>query len=131
MTKRNIKILISAFALLLVIGVVLILFFHHNTERQPKDPLVDSKSVAPYFNATVIEIYDNSILVESFVDTDNIKCGEKVIVSTNVSNDSFSVPDLEIGTEIAVFYDGTIRETSPAQINKVYNIFLYDELITE
>ena len=59
----------------------------------------------PYFQATVLEVKENSILVEPFE-------GE---------------PEMEEGTEVRVVYNGEIAESYPAQIHHVFAIYLIDE----
>jgi hypothetical protein len=59
----------------------------------------------PNFSGVIVEIYDGSILV-----------------LVNEAEDEFKV-----GSRVHVFYDGTIAESYPAQINIVYTIIMLDQ----
>jgi hypothetical protein len=66
-----------------------------------------------YFNATVIEVSDSSILVkctDSFLG--EIPVGSEVQVSTNTRSDE-KVPEVEIGDNIRVLYIGEGTERNP------------------
>lgn len=80
----------------------------------------------PHFDATVLEVDENMILVEPFENEKIQKSSDKISVSTDVIS-TISVPDLEIGTEIRVVYNGDILETDPARIKNVFAIYLLDE----
>lgn len=82
----------------------------------------------PFFFAEVLEIYDNSILVKATKDAKLIKANLEYSVSTNMINDSIPFPDIEVGTNIAIIYNGEIQETYPAQINFVYAIYNVTEV---
>lgn len=80
----------------------------------------------PYFNATVLEIEENTILVKPFEYEDERKSGDKISVNTDVIS-TIDVPELEIGTEICVVYNGDIMESYPVRIKTVFAIYLLDE----
>ncbi|MBR6747354.1 MAG: hypothetical protein IKM07_00335 [Clostridia bacterium] len=74
----------------------------------------------PRFTGIVREVQQNSILVQPLD-------GESVKELMNVSLDAQpgdSVCDFQVGDEVTVFYDGLIRETSPASPQKVYSVML-------
>lgn len=80
----------------------------------------------PKFSGTVIEINDHtSILVKVNENEPVIKSSDKILVSLNVKMPGASVSerDFDIGDEVSVYYDGSIAESYPAQINEVYAIF--------
>ena len=80
-----------------------------------------------YFNATVIEVSDSSILVkctDSFLD--EIPVGSEVQVSTNTRSGE-KVPEVEIGDNIRVLYIGEGTERNPYVLGDVISIFMVDE----
>ena len=80
-----------------------------------------------YFNATVIEVSDSSILVkctDSFLG--EIPVGSEVQVSTNTRSDE-KVPEVEIGDNIRVLYIGEGTERNPYVLGDVISIFMVDE----
>lgn len=80
-----------------------------------------------YFDATVLEI-GTTILVEPFEDADERKSADQIYVSTNVSGER-PVPELKVGDEVRIYYDGLIMETYPAQIGNVYEISLLEDVL--
>lgn len=81
-----------------------------------------------FFDAEVLEINDNSILVKPIGGKD-IPSAEQVIVSTKISGTN-KLPDMEEGTEIRVMYGGDVMETEPARIEIVFAIYRLDEIKT-
>lgn len=84
------------------------------------------EGVNPYFHATVLEVYDSSILVEPYEDEEETKSSDLFIVSTDVVS-THEVPALEKGSRIRILYNGDIAESSPAQIDTVFAIYLIDD----
>lgn len=78
-----------------------------------------------YFNATVLEVRENSVLVEPFEGSSERESADQIVVSCDVSSDH-EVPEMKQGTMIRVVYDGMIAESYPAQINGVSAIYLVD-----
>lgn len=89
--------------------------------------LTSSEGKNPFFNATVLKINENSILVEPFKDSNVYKTADKFVVSTDVISTN-PIPKLSVGTEIRIVYNGNIMETYPAQIDKVFAIYLLDDV---
>ncbi len=81
----------------------------------------------PYFNATVLEVKESSVLVEPFKDSDEYKSSSKINVSLDVISTN-PVPKLKKGDEIRIVYGGEISETYPATIHHVFAIYSLDEL---
>lgn len=79
-----------------------------------------------YFNATVLEVYENSVLVEPFEGEEELQSADQFSVSTEVESTN-EVPQMEKGTTIRIVYNGDIAESYPAQINTVFAIYLVDE----
>ena len=65
------------------------------------------------FHAAVLEVHDGWLLVEPLEGEDILSSADRVMVSLAGVEE---VPDLEAGEEIAVTFDGMIRESYPAQI---------------
>ena len=77
---------------------------------------VDSITETVTFQATVIEVTGNSILVEPIEGSSELS-----------SSDQFSIPnkdglELQTGNIIEIEYNGDILESYPAQLGEVYNI---------
>lgn len=83
-----------------------------------------------YFDATVLEVNENSILVEPFPDEPVCKSANKLSVSTRLSS-SMNVPYLREGDEIRIVYDGMIQETFPGQINGTIAIYMLESVVSD
>ena len=70
----------------------------------------------PSITGTIKEVNENSILLGN-------ESGEYV-VSLNVENSDGIYSPIQVGDEVTVYYDGSIAESYPMQINKVYAILL-------
>ena len=64
------------------------------------------------------EVYENSILIEN-------ESGEYV-VSLKVENNDGIYSPIMVGDKVAVYFDGSIAESYPMQINTVYAILLQE-----
>lgn len=80
----------------------------------------------PNFKGIVLEVFEGAILVSVNEEEDEIKSSDKISVSLDVKLKD-GITNFEVGDKVRVFYDGTILETYPAQINKVYAILLPNE----
>lgn len=89
-------------------------------EEDSKDNISDGYN--PYFNATVLEVYENSVLVEPFEGSNEHKSADKITVNTNVVS-THPVPELKKGMQIRIVYNGTIEETYPANIPTSFAIY--------
>lgn len=90
---------------------------------QPTEIQVGSN---PYFNAEVIEVGNNNIVVKPDEESNEIKSADKISVSLDVIS-TIPVPTFKIGDRVRVVYNGEIAETYPAQINNVFAIYLLNE----
>ena len=70
------------------------------------------------FNAKVLDTFDDSILVEPDIHSQEHKSSDKIFVNTK----DIDTPDLVKGDKVIITYDGIIKETYPAQISTVYSI---------
>ncbi len=89
----------------------------------PTSIIVSSKNDNPVFQATVIEVDGDFILVEPSPDSDASKSADKIQVPLT-SVDEETRTGLKVGTEIIVEYDGTLQEVYPARVLNLYNIYI-------
>ena len=82
-----------------------------------KEPVGDPPSVS--FKANVLEINDQTYLVEPVEGSDELKSSDQIVVSMKNINPS---PEPKVGDVIEITYDGSIAESYPAQITEVYGI---------
>ena len=80
----------------------------------------------PNFIGTVTEVYDKAILVSVDENEDEIKSSDKMFVSLDVKLKD-SMVNFAVGDKVHIFYDGSIREIYPAEINTVYAILLIND----
>ena len=86
----------------------------------------DNEKTQNYFNAAVLEIHEDSILVECLDVTNGIVSqGEEIEVSTNVVSAN-GVPELKIGDNIRIVC-GEVKDSIPLEIEQVFAIYLLDE----
>ena len=71
---------------------------------QSKEPL----------HATVLEVYEKSVLVEPFEGEEELLSSDQVVVNTDVES-THEIPEMEEGTTVRIVYNGDIAETYPAQ----------------
>ena len=65
------------------------------------------------FHAAVLEVHDGWLLVEPLEGEDILASADRFMVSLAGVEE---IPDLEAGVEVAVTFDGMIRESYPAQV---------------
>lgn len=95
-------------------------YFKKNIEET--DSSSSKTGYNPYFNATVLQVYENSVLVEPFEGSNERKTADKITVNTNVIS-THPVPELKEGMQIRIVYNGTIEETYPANIPTAFAIY--------
>ena len=89
---------------------------------------VESQPVkSTYFDAEILQVANNTILVKPFENTVERTSSDKIWVSTKTSS-NVPPPDLYEGLNIRIVYDGMIKETYPAQIDNVFAIYLYADV---
>ena len=86
-----------------------------STEQQQLDKPTEQHQ----FNATILEIYDNHLLVEPCSGMDELKSSDKIEVS--IQNIDKSI-EWKVGDLAIITYDGIILETYPARLNQVYKV---------
>lgn len=79
----------------------------------------------PAFQATVLEVHENTILVEPSEGEEIRKSADKISVSLDVISTE-EVPQLEEGAQVSIVYNGDVLESYPAQIKTVFAIYLVD-----
>ena len=75
----------------------------------------EEQEVIHKFVATVIEISENSVLVEPVVGEEELQSSHKISVNTASLGDIGA----EVGSDVEIYYTGGIMETYPAQINAI------------
>lgn len=103
--KKSISIILSILWILFLMGC------------SKKEPVGDPPSVS--FKANVLEINDQTYLVEPVEGSDELKSSDQIVVSMKNINPS---PEPKVGDVIEITYDGSIAESYPAQITEVYGI---------
>lgn len=117
------KSVVLYFGLLIGVFIVIGSIFVYITRSLTMNEVLHHK---PRFSGVVVEINDDtSILVKANENDPIIKSSDLISVSLDVKMKDVSVRgrDFDIGDEVTVYYDGTIEESYPAQLNKVYAIF--------
>ncbi len=100
--------------------------FDENSGSDLEGLSTDVTNQNPYFNATVLEVYENSVLVEPYENEEIRKSSDKISVSTSVISTN-PVPKLKKGMEIRVVYNGVVMETYPASLGGVFAIYELDK----
>lgn len=79
----------------------------------------------PCVKGEVQEVHEQTILIEVNEGEEARKSSDLISVSLNVEN-ADSITHFYAGDEVAVYYDGQIAESYPAQIHTVYAITLIE-----
>lgn len=74
-----------------------------------------------WFEAVVLEYNGGSLLVKPCEGTNELRSSDKIYVSTKTENGG-ELPEFQKGDKLKITYDGTIMESYPAQISKVFSI---------
>ena len=82
-------------------------------------------STRPCVKGVVQEVHEQTILIEVNEDEEARKTSDLIFVSLDVKN-ADSITHFYAGDEVAVYYDGQIAESYPAQIHTVYAITLIE-----
>lgn len=91
----------------------------------PTSIIVSSENDNPVFQATVIEVNGDLLLVEPAPQSDAAKSADRIQVPLT-SVDEETRTQLKTGTQIIVKYDGALQETYPAMVNTLYNIYVLE-----
>ena len=113
--KKNLLILLSILCTLLFAGC------GKDTELETESPSQD------YFNASVLEIKNDTILAECIeCESGAISVGSQVSVSMDTISTE-EIPLLVVGDTIRVVYIGEVMESDPIKLQEVISIFWIDE----
>lgn len=93
-----------------------------NTELTTTAISSDDENVNPYFDAKVLEVNENNILVEPLEGEEERNSASKIYVSTDVISEN-PLPEIKKGDTVRIIYNGQIQETYPAQISDVFAIY--------
>lgn len=83
------------------------------TEDEAKESIVEST----VFRATVLEVDEGCVLVEPLEGEHERLCSDKIYVFFGTL---VQTPEIRVGDVLQIQYDGTIRESYPAQITGTY-----------
>ncbi len=89
----------------------------------PTSIIVSSKNDNPVFQATVIKVEGDFVLVAPDPQSDAAKSADKIQLPLTAV-DAETRSQLKLGTEIIVEYDGTLQETYPAEVLNLHNIYV-------
>lgn len=110
------------FAAFLLAAIVCVTFVACGNKNEESAPVNEDL----YFDAEVLALYENSILVKP-IGGKNAPSYQEVVVSTEIQGTN-TLPAMEAGTKIRVMFGGEISETEPAQIKTVFAIYLLDAI---
>lgn len=79
----------------------------------------------PNFSGRVVDVHDRSILVEVDEGEDERRSSDLISVSLDAELEE-SQTTFAAGDPVRVYYDGSIAESYPAQVNNVYYISLIE-----
>lgn len=82
-------------------------------------------STKPCVKGVVQQVQEQTILIEVNEGEEARKTSDLISVSLDIQN-ADSMTQFYVGDEVAVYYDGQIAESYPAQIHTVYAITLID-----
>lgn len=88
-------------------------------DHADSDAPVDQDTETTSFQATLLEVNENYLLVEPAADSDERKSSDQISVGLGTLDDAqidALLPELEPGDLLEIEYDGLIAETYPAQI---------------
>lgn len=99
-----------------------------NNEAETTTAIVfdNIENLNPSFEAKVLQVNENSLLVKPFEGENERNSADKIYISTDVIS-TIPVPEIKKGDTVTVVYNGEIQETYPAQINKVFAIYISEE----
>lgn len=106
---------------------VLLLFLSLTGCRKTLDQVIDTE---PCFTGTVLEVRTNSLLVEADEGEDIRRSSDLLDVSLLVEYED-GKSAYQVGDKVTVYYDGSVAESYPAQINTVYAVFLTEPAVRE
>lgn len=115
--KRKSMLILGLIALLIFIAYGLINFFN------------DKNNVT--FNAVIVEVKENSILVTPEEGSNELKSADLIVVlireKTKIIDENknkLAITDLKENQKVVIYYDGLIAESYPAQILNCHKIKL-------
>ena len=89
----------------------------------PTSIIVSGKNNNPVFQATILEVNGDLLLVKPDPQSDAAKSADKIQIPLTTV-DAETRAQLKAGTEIIVEYDGTLQETYPAMVLNLYNVYV-------
>ncbi len=71
------------------------------------------------FRAKVLEVHENTVLVEPLEGEDELRCSDQIYISFGHLE---QIPEIKVDDIIQIQYNGMIMESYPAQIDGTYSI---------
>ena len=117
--------------ILTVIVITIIVVNHFNSvdigiiggADGPTSIIVSGKNNNPVFQATILEVNGDLLLVKPDPQSDAAKSADKIQIPLTTL-DAETRAQLKAGAEIIVEYDGTLQETYPAMVLNLYNVYV-------
>ena len=104
---------------IILIGVLCLVLVSCATDySKPSGKISNNKY---YFHATVIEVYDRSIMVSPIEGASEGNSSDLISVSLTLKSGEL-VSGIEAGDTVRIIYSGEIMESYPAQISGAYSI---------
>ena len=100
--------------------LVLLLLFSFAGCQKTLNQVIGSE---PNFTGTVLEVSEFGLMVEPDEGEDIRRSGDLVSVSLNVEYEDGKT-DYSVGDKVTVYYDGSVAESYPLQVTKVYAVLL-------
>lgn len=92
-----------------------------------KNKNADNSDGQDYFNGIVTEMNENSFLVKPVEGEAILNSADLISVPMKLDSNE-SLPDIKVGDEVRIAYDGKVAESYPAQLITVYGISVIKEL---
>jgi len=122
-----IKKLMKILLLLIFAGLLLISCANDNGEHNGNGTMNgNDEEQIMQFVAAVLEVDENSILVEPAEGEEILRSGDRVSVSTGAL-DPQDIPEIAEGDTVRIFYSGGVMESYPLQLGEVRMIELVEE----
>ena len=121
MLKNSIKV----FIILIVSGLLFMGCANDNGNGDDPGNVNDEVQILQ-FVATVLEIDENTLLVEPVAEEEILQSGDRVSINTG-NMEPEDVPEMEEGDRVRIFYTGDVMESYPLQLEEVQFIVLVEE----
>lgn len=105
-------------------------FFQTTLGIEIPDETATAPDGAVSFLAKVLRVNEGSVLVSPVEGSDELRSSDRIWVSLNAMS-AERVPEIRVGDEIRIAYDGMIAETYPAWIDNVSTVTIVGSVLTD